>query len=421
MSRPAGYLELLRNNSNFRRLWIGTLISQLGDWFNTIALYQLINTLTGSPLAMGGVFLFKLLPWALISPFAGILVDRFNRRQAMIISDLLRCIVVLGFLFIDSPDQVPLIYVLITLQVVLGAVFLPAKSASIPNITAPKDLLTANAISSATWSVMLALGAGLGGIATEFIGVKGVFIIDSLTYILSAFFIYRTVIPQDTDRTGPTPFLRSAYNSLKEGWSYMVNQPRVGRIALAKASWAVGGGATVYMLTLIGPEIFPGVEATGIGALFFARGLGTGIGPIIARALFKDQQIWPTLLGLTIIISGIFYATIGVNQWSLWVVSAVVFAHAASGANWVLATVLLQKRAEDRLRGRVFATEWLLVLLIESLSILVASLLLEFGYLQLTNAFIVFASLQIISGIMWLLIIVPAERKSEPPNDVDAL
>ena len=415
-ARPAGYLELLRINPNFRRLWIGTLISQLGDWFNTIALYQLINTLTGSPLAMGGVFLFKLLPWALISPFAGILVDRFNRRQAMIISDLLRCIVVLGFLFIDSSEQVPFIYVLITLQVVLGAVFLPAKSASIPNITAPKDLLTANAISSATWSVMLALGAGLGGIATELIGVKGVFIIDSLTYLLSAFFIYRTSIPQVTDKLNPAPFLRSAYNSLKEGWTYMVNQPRVGRIALAKAAWAVGGGATVYMLTLIGPEISPGAEATGIGTLFFARGLGTGIGPIIARALFKDKRIWPTILGLSIIVSGLFYATIGVNQWPLWIVSAVVFAHAASGANWVLATVLLQERSEDRLRGRVFATEWLLVLLTESVSILLASILLELGYLQLSNAFLVFASLQVLSGIVWLLVIVPAERRSESPG-----
>ena len=91
---PAGYIELLYSNTNFRRLWIGTLVSQLGDWFNTIALYQLINTLTGSPLAMGGVFLFKLLPWALSSPLAGILVDRFNRRHVMIISDILRAIVV---------------------------------------------------------------------------------------------------------------------------------------------------------------------------------------------------------------------------------------------------------------------------------------------------------------------------------------
>lgn len=408
-----GYLELLKTNRNFRRLWIGTLISQLGDWFNTIALYQLINTLTGSPLAMGGVFLFKLLPWALISPFAGILVDRFNRRQVMIVSDILRAIVVLGFLWIDSADQVPLIYLLITLQVVIGAVFLPAKSASIPNITAPKDLLTANAISSATWSIMLALGAGLGGIATEVIGTDGVFIIDSLTYIVSAFFIYRTVIPQTTDEKPRSGFMQSSYKSIVEGWSYLRKNPPIGRIALAKASWAVGGGATVYMLTLLGPEITPGAEATGIGTLFFARGLGTGIGPIIARSLFKDQRVWPAVLGLSIIISGLFYATIGFNQWPLWVISAVVLAHAASGANWVLATVLLQQRSADRLRGRVFATEWLFVLFMESVSILVASLLLEAGIFELADAFIVFASLQVLCGGVWMFTVVPAEKREK--------
>lgn len=355
--------------------------------------------------------MFKLLPWALISPFAGILVDRFNRRQVMIISDVLRAIVVLGFLLIDSAEQVPLIYLLITLQVVIGAVFLPAKSASIPNITAPKDLLTANAISSATWSVMLSLGAGLGGIATEFIGTDGVFIIDSLTYVVSAFFIYRTTIPQSTDEKPKSGFIHSSYKSIVEGWSYLRKNPSIGRIALAKASWAVGGGATVYMLTLIGPEITPGAEATGIGTLFFARGLGTGIGPIIARGVFKDQRIWPAVLGISVIMSGVFYATIGFNQWPLWVISAVVLAHSASGANWVLATVLLQQRSADRLRGRVFATEWLFVLFTESISILIASLLLEADVLQLTDAFIVFASLQVICGIVWLFTVVPAENK----------
>ena len=404
-----GYIELLRTNKNFRRLWIGTLVSQLGDWFNTIALYQLINMLTGSPLAMGGVFLFKLLPWALISPLAGIVVDRFNRRQIMIISDLLRAVVVLGFLWIDSTDQVPLVYLLISLQVMIGAVFSPAKSASIPNITAPKDLLTANAISSATWSVMLAVGAGLGGLATEVIGTDGVFIVDSLTYLLSALFIYRTAIPQETD-TEPG-FIRSSYKKIAEGWSYMLSNAHVGRIALAKATWAVGGGATVYMLTLLGPSILPGAEATGIGTLFFARGLGTGIGPILARSWFKDQRIWPVVLGVSVLFSGLFYATIGFFQWPLWVICAVVVAHSASGANWVLSTVLLQERAEDRLRGRVFASEWLFVLLVESISILAASLLLELAIIELSESFIVFASLQIVCGLVWLSTVVPAEKR----------
>lgn len=408
--RASGYLELIRSNVNFRRLWLGTLVSQLGDWFNTIALYSLIDTLTGSPLAMGGVFLFKFLPWALASPLAGVFVDRYNRRQVMIFSDLLRAVVVLGFLLIDDRSQVYLVFVLIALQVILGSVFLPAKGASIPNITAPHELLTANALSAATWSVMLALGAGLGGLATEFLGTDTVFVLDSLTYVVSAIFIYRTAIPQDTDRSTGEPIIRTAYNKIAEGWAYMRRDLGVGRIALAKATWAVGGGATVYMLTLLGQEVLPNAEAAGIGALFFARGLGTGVGPVIAKSLIKDQRYWPAVLGLSVVVSGLFYLIVGYISWVWMIVIAVVFAHAASGANWVLATVLLQQRAVDRLRGRVFATEWLLILVTQSVSILIASALLEMEIVTLKTCFIVFALIQIVSGAIWVTVVVPKER-----------
>ncbi len=409
----AGYLELISQNANFRRLWIGTIVSQLGDWFNTIALYTLVDTLTGSAMALGAVFLFKLLPWALVSPLAGVLVDRYNRRRTMIVSDLLRAVVVLGFIFINDSSQVFLVYVLIAAQVVLGSVFLPAKSASIPNITSDSELLTANALSSASWSVMLALGAGIGGLATEHFGADVVFILDSLTYIFSAYFIFRTKIPQETEKPTEGHLVTSAYREIAEGWSYMRREPRVGRIALAKATWAIGGGAMVYMLALLGQDVLPDAQATGIGLLFFARGIGTGIGPIFARSLFKDQRVWPVVLGACVAISGLFYATLGWISAVAWIVTAVTLAHAASGANWVLATVLLQQRSVDRLRGRVFASEWLMVLLIESISIFSGSLLLEWGILNLSTAFIVFASLQVLSGLLWLGIIVPAERRQQ--------
>ena len=408
----AGYLELISQNADFRRLWIGTIISQLGDWFNTIALYSLVDSLTGSALALGAVFLFKLLPWALASPLAGVLVDRYNRRRTMIVSDFLRAAVVLGFIFIDDSSQVVLIYVLITAQVVLGSVFQPAKSASIPNITSARELLTANALSSASWSVMLALGAGLGGLATEYFGTDAVFLLDSLTYLCSAYFIFRSRIPQKTAAPARGHAIASAYREIIEGWGYMRSEARVGRIALAKATWKIGGGATVYMLALLGQQVAPTAQAAGIGLLFFARGLGTGIGPVIARSLFKDQRNWPVILGAAVSVSGLCYATLGVTMTTTWIVIAVILAHAASGANWVLATVLLQQRAADRLRGRVFASEWLLILLIESISILCASTLLELELLSLQTAFITFAGIQMLSGLAWVALIVPAERRS---------
>ncbi|MEM6647733.1 MAG: MFS transporter [Bacteroidota bacterium] len=412
MSNPdqAGYLELIRTNANFRRVWIGHLISLLGDWFNTIALYTLVAELTGSPFALGAVFLSKMLPSALAAPIAGVLVDRWNRRRVMIGTDLLRAVVVLGFLLIDEPGDVPLLYLLAALQIVIGTPFRPAKSASVPNITTPRELLTANALSSATWSMLLALGAALGGFATAWLGTDTVFLLDSATYLVSAWFIWRSTIPQDTAPPSEEGIVASAFREVSEGWRHLRTHPAIGRIALAKASWALGGGALVYMLTLLGSELSPGSEAIGIGLLFSARGIGTGIGPILARAWFKDQRVWPTVLGICVVLSGVGYVSVGLLPWTYAVAIFITLAHMPSGANWVLSTVLLQERTADRFRGRVFANEWLLVMTADAIAILSASLLLELGVFDLRTLFLLFAGLQVLCGLLWMWQIVPKER-----------
>ncbi|MFB6231403.1 MAG: MFS transporter, partial [Salinibacter sp.] len=413
-----GYWALIVGNLNFRRLWVGNVISLLGDWFNTIALYVLVTELTGSPLALGAVFITKMLPWALSAPLAGVIVDRYDRRRLMVGMDLLRAVVVLGFLLINRPADVPWLYALLTGQVVAGAVFNPAKSAALPNITTPRELLTANALMSATWSTMLAVGAALGGGAVEVLGTDAVFWIDSGTYVVSALFILGTTIPQDTD-PADTSLLRSAVREVVDGWRHLRAHPRIGRFAFAKAAWALGGGALVYMLALLGDRIAPTALAAGIGVLFMARGIGTGVGPVVVRALFTDQRRWPIVVGGTISLCGLCYLGVGLLPWagSLGPVAAicalVVVGHAASGGNWVLSTVTLQKRTEDRYRGRVFSTDWLLVMSAESLSIFAGSALLEAGWLDLAGAVQAFALLQVACGLAWLAIVVPRERADE--------
>ena len=98
VDEQTGYWALVSGNKNFRRLWGGTLVSLLGDWFNTIALYVLVTELTGSPLALGAVFITKMLPWAVAAPLAGVVVDRYNRRWLMVGADGVRAVLVLGML-----------------------------------------------------------------------------------------------------------------------------------------------------------------------------------------------------------------------------------------------------------------------------------------------------------------------------------
>jgi hypothetical protein len=267
------------------------------------------------------------------------------------------------------------------------------------------------------------VGAALGGLATEAFGTTAVFWIDSATYLVSAVFIYGTTIPQDTE-PGQQSLLRSAAREIIEGWHHLRTHPRIGRIAFAKATWAVGGGALVYMLALLGDRVAPGALAAGIGVLFMARGIGTGIGPILMRGLFTDRTQWPAVIGGAIAFCGLGYGVVSYMPWNSEVLTVValcavvVAAHAASGGNWVLSTVMLQKRTEDRYRGRVFSTDWLLVMSAESASILVASLLLELGWIDLVDSFRLFGGLQVACGVLWWLIVVPRERRDEEAASV---
>ena len=409
MTSSAGYLELLRGNRDFRRLWIGDIASLLGDWLNTIALYTMIRQLTGSPVALGLVFIVKTLPFALASPLAGLLADRFDRKRLMIAADLARAVVVLGFLVVNRETELPLLYGLIALQMMIGAVFVPARSAVLPNITTPRELLTANALSAATWSVLLAVGAAVGGFVTEGFGTGTVFVLDSASYLVSAAFIAGVRVPPTRGETGPIR-LRRAVTEIVDGWRQLTRRPEIGRMALVKPVWALGGGALVYALTLIGESWRPEAPAVGIGLLFAARGLGTGIGPIVARAGVAERH-WPEMFGLGLAATGLCYLTVGWIAWGLWLPVLVVLAHAPSGANWVASTVLLQQRTPDRYLGRVFATEWLLITLVDSLAILAVAVLLQTGGATLRQAIFWFAAVEVVAGLIWLVTAVPAERR----------
>ncbi|MEM6784083.1 MAG: MFS transporter [Bacteroidota bacterium] len=413
-----GFLELLRTNRNVRWLWAGAVVSLFGDWFNTLALYRVVQDLSGEGSLLGDgyvalalVFVVKLLPLALAAPLAGVLVDRFNRRTVMIVSDVLRALIVLGFLLVREPGDLWLLYVLASAQIMVSALFLPAKTAALPNITSDRELLTANALLSATWSIMLALGAAVGGAAVEFLSTDTVFLFDAATYLISAVFIAKTVIPQDQDDVPPGNPVKVAAAKVAEGWRHLYRHPRIGRIALAKATWGVGGGALMLALVLIGGQLVPGKPDLGTGLAYAARGLGTGIGPILARALFRDKTAWPTVLGACVVVCGLGYTAIGLLEWTLVVLVFVLVAHAASGANWVLATTLLQERTADRFRGRVFSTEWIFLALAETMSLLVASALLEAEVVGLREAVLWLAGVQIVCGAAWLLIVVPRERR----------
>jgi hypothetical protein len=198
---------------------------------------------------------------------------------------------------------------------------------------------------------------------------------------------------------------------VKEGFQIIIRTPRISRIITAKAAWGLFGGGLVYMLILVGADIGLGEVAAGIGLLFAARGVGTGLGPILARYAFTNRENWPLLIGWLVSVCGIGYIAMGWLSWGWWVALFVVFSHAASGANWVISTVLLQERSEDEWRGRMFSTDFLLLTMVNGISTLAASLILEYTDISLRELVQIFAVGQLLSGILWVMLISSGEKK----------
>jgi predicted MFS family arabinose efflux permease len=364
---PVGYIQLLRSNRAFRYLWLGQVVSQMGDWFDTIAVYTIALKLTGSSKSVGLIMVARFLPTVVLGPLSGVIADRFSRRSIMIWSDVIRAIVVLGFLFVRRPDQMWLVYVLTVLQLAFSAFFEPAKTAAIPSIVSDRELVPANAIAAVTWSVMLTLGAALGGFVAGWFGTNAAFVLDSFTFVASALLISAVRLPKRPKREKSKLSLGKALGitDTLDGARYVKNRSRVLAALLVKPAWGLGGGI-LTLLAVFGERIFPvgGKTATGIGVLFTARGLGTAMGPILARRwMGETRKQMQTAIGIAFLIGGAFYIGFGVSGSLVLALIFLAIAHAGGSILWVFSTVLLQRGVEDQFRGRVFAAELALVTL----------------------------------------------------------
>lgn len=412
--RPVGYLEILRKYPAYRRYFAANAISMLGTWFSTIALFTLAPIVSEQPeLTIGILLVLQMVSLAFPQPFTGMLADRFNRKWLMVISEVASALLVLALMTIDGPGDLYLFYGGAVLLMMLHALYLPSESAALPNIVPDEQaLLTANAMNSATWSSCMAIGSALGGFVVAGYGTDVAFIIDSATFLLSALLIISLDIPQDGLRQASQK-TQNGLRMIVEGFRLIRQTPRIYRILSAKALWAMGGGGLIYGLVMLGEELGLGDVAAGIGVVYAVRGLGSGLGPLVARFLLRDPQRWPFYLGALVSLSGLFYLGVGAFSWTVWILGFVLLAHAASGANWVLSTVILQNRTSDEWRGRVFATDFLLMTLFNGLSSLLASLLLAYGFFELRALILFFAGLQVVLGVVWLALTLPGERRDQ--------
>lgn len=389
-AQSVGYIALLRQNAAFRRLWYSQIVSQLGDWFDSIALYALVYHLTGSGQAIGALMVAQFLPSTILGLWSGILIDRMSRKRLMILTDLGRAALVLLLLLVRDPGQIWLIYVVVVLKMSLTALFEPARTASISGVAAREELVAANAIGSATWSAMLAIGAALGGLVAGTLGAQAAFVIDSASFLLSAALIWRVPI-RELHLEGAPP--RKPLHELREGFAFMIGQRHIAIYAICKGLWSLGAGV-LLLLTVYGRSLFPiGVDgALSIGLLYAARGLGAGIGPLVAQRMFgESNQFLRRAIGPAFILTGLGYVGFSYAP-SLWVAAlCVLIAHCGGSIQWTFSTVLLQQSAPNRLQGRIFSAELAMLMLATSLSSYLAGLAVDAGWDPRTLALILAA------------------------------
>jgi predicted MFS family arabinose efflux permease len=349
-------------------LWLAQIVSEIGDWFYTLSIYTLLLQLTGHAGSVALALILQVLPQAFAGPTAGVVNDRVKRKHVMIAADLVRFVVVLSMMFVRSRSTVWLVYPLLLAETTMTAFFEPARSSVIPNIAAESEVLVANTLSSATWSVNLLIGASVGGVVAAFFGRDAVFILNALSFLTSAILIagMRFAEPHAEAAMPLRPRDLVDFSPVLEGIRYIRNHPTLFPAVFAKAGEIMVGPSWV-IFTVMGAHEFAvhgrGIDAAGgamlgMSILLGGRGLGALVGPLVAArwAGSNDARLrLGILFGYLVIAVG--YGVLGVSR-SVWMAAGcAMLAHAGGSTVWVFSTTLLQIHTEDRFRGRVFAAD----------------------------------------------------------------
>jgi Major Facilitator Superfamily len=402
------YLRLTRENRNFRKLWLAQIVSEIGDWFYTIAIFSLLLDLTGKAQSVAIGLVLWVLPQTFVGPIAGAVNDRISRRKVMITADLARVVIVGCMLLVRSASMAWLIYPLILLETVMAGFFEPARNSVIPNITPEEDVIVANTLASTTWSFTLAIGSLIGGIVAATLGREAVFVINALSFLVSAMFISRMQF-DEPHITHQRLTVREVfdYSPMIEGFRYIGHDLKMLAMVALRGGTGILGAAWV-LFPVFGQRVLPmpnlgrqDYALVGMSVLMTARGIGSLIGPLIAAqwaGINQPRLRRGVLIGF--VIGGVGYVLLGASP-TIWIAAAVVLlAHAGNSVVWVFSTTLLQLNSDDRFRGRIFAADFGLAMAVIALSAWASGKAIDGGVSPRVVASAVGASM-IIPTVLW--------------------
>ena len=392
--------NVLRDNRDLRLLFVAQNLSFMGDWFTFVALAGLVQDVTDSALLVSLLLVAFSLPSFLASPLGGPVADRYDRRQVLIIVSMLQAIAACGLLFIGT-THIWLAFVSQGLIAAFAAFVRPAVEAAVPNLARnPDELRRANALFGSSWGVMLAVGAGLGGIFAETFGRQAAFIADIATFVVAAGLIALVKRPMQEDR-GPVRAPVRPIADMREALDLARRDSTILALLASKMTFAIGAGV-VSQLAVYAADAFAAGDA-GRGYLLGARGIGSGIGPIIGARFAKgDLRRVLLVCGVAGMVFSVGYMAAAAAPILLIAAVSVMFAHLGGGAQWTLSTYGLQVRAPDEMRGRVLAGDFALITLSLALSSVAAGLVSEQVGARATVA--IFGALAAATSLVYLML-----------------
>lgn len=373
--RAASYVELLRENPAFARLYAAQLVTFAGEWFATVALLGLVLELTGSAAAASLVLVLQTGGFAITAPIAGVLADRLDRRRLLLAANLARTPLPLAFLLVGGTDTLWLLFGVVGLLAAGAAAFEPTSSASLPNLVPRDRLPEANVLIGSAWGTMLAVGAAIGGLVAATLGREAVFVINAVAFAGSAALIAGIRRPLQEAREPHAPVI-GFVEAARVAMAFARGHRLVGAFLLSKTTFGFGTGI-VALLAVFGAEVFEAGDA-GIGLLFAARGLGALTGPFAARAVLGTEDRGLLVgIGVSLVVVVACYGLFPLAP-VIGLAALLVFgAHLGGGAQWTLSTLGLQRATPDALRGRLFSFDYTLVTLTITVSTLAAGLIAD--------------------------------------------
>ena len=395
-SPPAPGLRDLLANKNFRWLWLGQVISNYGDSLASLALLILINRLTGSTAAIAVVAILMALPQVTIGMIAGVFVDRWSRKKTMIVSDVLRGIVVLGLLLVRDAGDVWILYALTLAQATVGVFFSPARMALLANIVQDEELLAANSLSQTSRIIFGLLGTASAGVL---IGLWDdfalIFIIDALTFFISALFTWRVIAPARAPAAAGVT-ARVIFDELMVGIrSIFTSRALIGVLVSAAIVMLGLGAVNVLFVPLLIDELR--VPETWFGALEASQVAGMVLGgsftALLAARLRPSRMISLGLMAMGVSVGAIAAVA------NVWHIILILFPLGmfSMPVNAAIAT-LTQTLVSDELRGRIGAALQTMVGAANITSMALAGVLA--GMIGVRNVFLLAGVLAIIAGLV---------------------